>query len=44
LPKFNPKNASHASISTLCNDGHASMDKMKYLKMIDELVEKMIRV
>lgn len=44
LPKFNPKNANHASISTLCNDGHTSMDKMKYLKMIDELVEKMIRV
>jgi hypothetical protein len=44
LPKFNPKNSSHVSISTLCKKGHASKDKMKYLKLIDELVEKMIRV
>ena len=44
LPKFNPKNTSHASISSLCKKGHANADKMKYLKQIDELVEKMIRV
>ncbi len=44
LPKFNPKNVSHVSISALCKKGHNSKDKIKYLKQINEIVEKMIRI
>jgi methylase of polypeptide subunit release factors len=44
LPKFNSKNTSHVAISTFCKKGHASKDKKNYLKLIDELVEEMIRI
>ena len=43
LPKFNINNPSHVKISQLCFEGHKSIDKMKYLKQIDKIVEKLIR-